>query len=79
MCGTGEAGVLGLVAARQLAGHGVRTQVLQHRQCSLPHWSMKVFLPDAARYPHSLETELRLYRLTGGKVGLHWCCSANVI
>ena len=28
LCGTGEAGVLGLVAARQLAGHGVRTQVL---------------------------------------------------
>jgi hypothetical protein len=28
----------------------------------------QVYLPEAAHYPHVLETELRLYRLTGGKV-----------
>ena len=28
----------------------------------------QVFLPEAAHYPHVLETELRLYGLTGGKV-----------
>ena len=27
-----------------------------------------MFLPEAAHYPHVLEIELRLYRLTGGKV-----------
>ena len=29
---------------------------------------MQVYLPELAHYPHTLETELRLYRLTGGKV-----------
>ena len=28
----------------------------------------QVYLPEADHYPHVLETELRLYRLTGGKV-----------
>ena len=27
-----------------------------------------VYMPDASVYPHTLEAELRLYRLTGGKV-----------
>jgi NAD(P)H-hydrate repair Nnr-like enzyme with NAD(P)H-hydrate epimerase domain len=53
LCGTGQPGTLGLAAARQLASHGVRTQV---------------YLPELAHYPHTIETELRLYRLTGGKV-----------
>jgi hypothetical protein len=29
---------------------------------------LQVFLPELALYSQSLETELRLYRLTGGKV-----------
>lgn len=53
LCGTSQVGTLGLAAARHLSGHGVRTQV---------------YLPEAALYPHVLEAELRLYRLTGGKV-----------
>lgn len=53
LCGTSQPGTLGLAAARQLASHGVRTQV---------------YLPELALYSHTLETELRLYRLTGGKV-----------
>ena len=27
-----------------------------------------MYMPDASVYPHTLEAELRLYRLTGGKV-----------
>jgi len=53
LCGTGQVATFGISAARHLAGHGVRTQV---------------YLPEAAHYPHVLEAELRLYRLTGGKV-----------
>ena len=44
---------IGLAAARHLASHGVKSQV---------------FLPDAAKYPANVEAELKLYRLTGGKV-----------
>ncbi len=29
---------------------------------------MQVYLPELALYSHTLEAELRLYRLTGGKV-----------
>jgi len=53
LCGTSQVGTFGISAARHLAGHGVKTQV---------------YLPEAAHYPHVLEAELRLYRLTGGKV-----------
>lgn len=53
LCGINNAGALGLAGARHLAGHGVRSMV---------------YLPEAAVYPHTLETELRLYRLTGGQV-----------
>jgi len=53
LCGTSSVSALGLAAARHLASHGVKTQV---------------FLPDAAKYPSQVESELRLYRLTGGKV-----------
>jgi len=53
LCGTSNVSAFGLAAARHLASHGVKTQV---------------FLPDAAKYPSCVETELRLYRLTGGKV-----------
>jgi len=53
LCGTSLVGSLGLAAARHLSGHGVKTQV---------------YLPEAGTYPHVLEAELRLYRLTGGKV-----------
>jgi len=53
LCGTSQVATFGLASARHLASHGVKTQVL---------------LPEAARYPAALETELRLYRLTGGKV-----------
>jgi len=53
LCGANQAGTNGISAARHLAGHGAKTQV---------------YLPDAAHYPHVLEAELRLYRLTGGKV-----------
>lgn len=54
LCGTtGQPGAVGLAAARQLASHGVRTQV---------------YLPELAHQPQAVETELRLYRLTGGKV-----------
>jgi len=53
LCGPSQVATFGISAARHLASHGVKTQV---------------FLPDAAHYPHILETELRLYRLTGGKV-----------
>jgi len=53
LCGTSQVGTFGISAARHLASHGAKTQV---------------FLPEAAHYPHVLEIELRLYRLTGGKV-----------
>jgi len=53
LCGTSQVGTFGICAARHLASHGAKTQV---------------YLPEAAHYPHVLETELRLYRLTGGKV-----------
>jgi len=53
LCGTSQVGTFGISAARHLASHGAKTQV---------------YLPEAAHYPHGLETELRLYRLTGGKV-----------
>jgi len=53
LCGTSQVATFGLASARHLASHGVKTQVL---------------LPEASRYPQPLDTELRLYRLTGGKV-----------
>lgn len=53
LCGTSSVSSLGLAAARHLASHGVKTQV---------------YLPEAAKYPLQVESELRLYRLTGGKV-----------
>merc|ERR1719342_1255975 len=53
LCGTSQVATFGLASARHLASHGVKTQVL---------------LPEAARFPPALEAELRLYRLTGGKV-----------
>lgn len=53
LCGTSQVATFGLASARHLASHGVKTQVL---------------LPEASRYPAPLDTELRLYRLTGGKV-----------
>ena len=53
LCGTSNIAALGLSSARHLASHGVKTQV---------------FLPDSAKYPHAVESELKLYRLTGGKV-----------
>lgn len=53
MSGPSQSGVFALSAARHLAGHGVKTQV---------------YLPELGHYPHLLEQELRLYRLTGGKV-----------
>jgi len=53
LCGTSQVATYGISAARHLASHGAKTQV---------------FLPEAAHYPHVLEAELRLYRLTGGKV-----------
>lgn len=53
LCGTSQVATFGLASARHLASHGVKTQVL---------------LPEASRYPKPLDTELRLYRLTGGKV-----------
>jgi len=52
-CGINNAGTIGLAAARHLAGHGVKSLV---------------YMPEAPVYPHTLEAELRLYRLTGGKV-----------
>jgi len=53
LSGPSQSGVFALSAARHLAGHGVKTQV---------------YLPELGHYPHLLEQELRLYRLTGGKV-----------
>lgn len=53
LCGTSRSAVYGVTAARHLAGHGVRTQV---------------YLPETNHQSHLLEQELRLYRLTGGKV-----------
>ncbi|XP_023341379.1 enhancer of mRNA-decapping protein 3 [Eurytemora carolleeae] len=53
LCGTSRPAVFGLTAARHLAGHGVRTQV---------------YLPETGTQSGILEQELRLYRLTGGKV-----------
>jgi len=53
LCGTSLISSYGLAAARHLASHGVKSQV---------------FLPDAAKYPANVEAELKLYRLTGGKV-----------
>jgi enhancer of mRNA-decapping protein 3 len=53
LCGTSRSAVFGLTAARHLAGHGVRTQV---------------YLPETGTQSGILEQELRLYRLTGGKV-----------
>ena len=53
LCGRSRAAGYALTAARHLAGHGVRTQV---------------YLPEGVHYPAELEQELRLYRLTGGKV-----------
>lgn len=53
LAGPSDVGVLALAAARHLASHGVRTQV---------------YLPELGRYPHLVDQELRLYRLTGGKV-----------
>jgi len=52
LCGKSSVSALGLAAARHLASHGVKTQV---------------FLLDVA-HPPQVESELRLYRLTGGKV-----------
>merc|ERR1712029_1002529 len=45
LCGTSSVSALGIAAARHLVIHGVKTQV---------------FLPDAAKYPSQVETELRL-------------------
>lgn len=55
LCGASKSAVYGLSTARHLAGHGVRTQV---------------YLPETMGRHQSpqLEQELRLYRLTGGKV-----------
>jgi len=55
LCGASKSAVYGLSTARHLAAHGVRTQV---------------YLPESMGRHHSkhLEQELRLYRLTGGKV-----------
>ena len=53
LCGTSQVATFGLASARHLASHGVKTQVL---------------LPEASRYPPALDAELKLYRLTGGKV-----------
>jgi len=53
LCGVNTVGTLGLAAARHLASHGVKCLV---------------YLPESPIYPHTLESELRLYRLTGGKV-----------
>merc|ERR1719147_596014 len=51
--GINTAGTFGLYGARHLASHGVKSLV---------------YMPEASVYPHTLEAELRLYRLTGGKV-----------
>jgi len=56
LCGASKSAVYGVSTARHLAGHGVRTQI---------------YLPESmGRLDNSLllEQELRLYRLTGGKV-----------
>jgi len=53
LCGFSRSAILAVAVARHLAGHGVRTQV---------------YLPENGSVSPDMEQELRLYRLTGGKV-----------
>jgi len=56
--GASQVGTYGISAARHLASRGAKTQV---------------YLPESeAHYSHVLLTELRLYRLTGGRKVVTW-------
>lgn len=53
LCGANRSGAFGLATARHLASHGVRTVV---------------HLPELPLYPRIINTELKLYKLTGQKI-----------
>ena len=63
LCGVNTVGTLGLAAARHLASHGVsRSDYLGDYQLEASRVKCLVYLPESPIYPHTLESELRLYR-----------------
>ena len=63
---------------RQDSGQGKQLKCLNQFPILILYCHAQVFLPDAAKYPSCVETELRLYRLTGGKVGLCNACTIYI-